>query len=163
MRLLIVFGLPGSGKTYVSGVIAKSLGYHLYEGDDDMPKDMDETIKKRLVVTEDMRNRFFKNMLQSVRQLVKIHEKMIVSQTFIKERHRKKILDQFPKAHFILVKTRDDIREKRLENRKEYPLERKQARVMCENFDKPEIPYDAINNDEDGEENIREQMKMFLT
>lgn len=162
MQIFVVFGFPGAGKTYISTVFRKYFGFYVYEGDKDMPEDMDKTIRSKSVATEDMRDRFFQNMLKKIKELSKKHPKLIISQTFIRELHRKELLRQFPDACFLLVQTNDQIREQRLRERKEYPLSLEQAREMCKNFDKPKVPYEVINNNEDGEVDIQKQLRSLL-
>ncbi len=46
--------------------------------------------------------------------------------------------------------------------RKEYPLDLEYARKISLNFDTPQIDYDTISNDIDGEANIKRQLQLLL-
>ncbi|MCC7359723.1 MAG: hypothetical protein IT317_09610, partial [Anaerolineales bacterium] len=50
--LLILFGLPGAGKSYVGRVVRDAFGYHLHEADDDIPEDYRRLVAAGQVVSE---------------------------------------------------------------------------------------------------------------
>lgn len=160
--LIIVFGLPGVGKTYVSKVLEKHFGYHYYDGDQDLPETMKHAIKNQLPIDDTMRYEFFQNILTATQQLIKKYKNLVVSQTFIKEKYRKLFLSHFPSAKFILVTSETPIREKRLLNRPDYPLDLAYAQQMIQSFDSPKIPVTKISNDSDGKESIIQQLKQKL-
>ncbi len=161
-KLIVVFGLPAAGKTYVSTILQNHFDYFFYDGDNDVTVEMKKAIEEKIAFTEEMRDIFFNRLIESVLTLSLKHEKLVVSQTFIKEKYRKQLFSQFPSATFILVKTSDAIREKRLIERTEYPLDLQYSQQMVTNFDEPTIPHEVILNQEDGEEGIIQQLKMIL-
>lgn len=162
MKLYIFFGLPGTGKTYCSKIAEKYFGYYLYDGDSDLTWEMQKAIKTQDAITDDMRDVFFENLINSVKALLDEHEKIIIHQTFIKEKYRKQFLGEIPQAKFVLVETDIKTREKRLRERKEYPIEEKYARKMVLLFDKPLIKHKTIQNNFDGEESVKKQLEKIL-
>lgn len=162
MSLIILFGLPGTGKTYIGKVFEKYFNYYFYEGDNDLTKEMKEAIKIRKVFTDKMRNVFFKILIFKIQNLKSKHKNLVIAQTFIKEKYRVDLLEKLPDAKFILVETKTTIREKRLIERKDYPLDLEYARKMEINFDKPIINHVTIVNDYDGEKNIEKQIKLKI-
>lgn len=161
MSLIILFGLPGTGKTYVGRVFGKYFNYYFYEGDNDLTDEMKEAIKTKTVFTDEMRDVFFKVLISKIKTLTNKHKNLVVAQTFIKEKYRLQLLKKIPEAKFILVETKKEIREKRLKDRVDYPLDLEYARIMEKNFDSPIINHETIINDEDGEENIKKQIQQF--
>lgn len=162
MKLFIFFGLPGTGKTYCSKIAEKHFGYHLYDGDSDLTREMQKAIKSQAVITDAMRDVFFENLINSVKALLKENEKLIIHQTFIKEKYREQFLGEIPEAKFVLVETDLKIREKRLRERKVYPIEENYARKMAQLFDKPLIKHQTIENNFDGEEAVKKQLAKIL-
>ena len=162
MEIYVLFGLPGAGKTFVGNILQQHFGYYLYDGDISLPNNMKGAIQTKAVITDAMRDIFFQNIIKSSRQLKIKYKKIVVIQTFIKEKYRMQFLKEIPEARFILVQTKKTIREKRLMQRKEYPLDLKYARKMSLNFDTPQIDYDTISNDIDGETNIKQQLQLLL-
>src|SRR5690606_4548719 len=58
-RLLVLFGIPGAGKTYVGRVLAADFGFHFRDVDQDLPDEMREAIVNKQPVTDAMRDAFF--------------------------------------------------------------------------------------------------------
>jgi len=158
MSLIILFGLPGTGKTYVGKVFEKYFDYYFYDGDNDLTHEMKEAIKTKTVFTDQMRDVFFEILISKIKSLANKHKKLVVAQTFIKEKYRLALLKKIPEAKFILIETKKSIREKRLIKRTDYPLDLEYTRKMVANFDKPIINHLIIINNEDGEESIGKQI-----
>ena len=157
--IIILFGLPGAGKTYVGKLMHKFFNYTFYDGDHDVTDAIKTAIETKTPFTDDMRDEFFLKLFHSMDRLLEHHENLVIAQTFIKERYRLQALERFPKAQFILVKTRSSIREERLEGRVEMHLERNYARQMVRNFDIPHIKHAEVNNNREGDEELVEQLK----
>ena len=169
MSLIILFGLPGAGKTYVGRLFEKYFDYYFYEGDRDLTEEMKEAIKTKTVFTDQMRDVFFERLIKKIQNLLALSEvegkskykKLAVSQTFIKDKYRLQLIKKIPETKFVLIETKKEIREKRLMERTEYPLDLEYARIMETNFEKPEIDHRVIINDEDGRENIKKQINQI--
>ena len=84
--LLIVFGLPGAGKTYVGNLLRDEFGFYFYEGDRDLTDEMQQALKEKKLFNDSMRDVFFKNLIGKVSQLHKTKKHLVVAQTFIKEK-----------------------------------------------------------------------------
>ena len=163
MSLIILFGLPGTGKTFVGKVFKKYFDYYFYEGDRDLTEEMKEAIKVQKVFTDKMRDVFFKRLIDKIQNLATKHKKLVVAQTFIKEKYRVNFINKIPETKFILVETKKSIREKRLIQRKNYPLDLEYARKMELNFDKPAINHLTIINDVNGNENVKKQIRQSFS
>lgn len=162
MSIIILFGLPGTGKSYVGKIFEKYFDYYFYDGDEDLTPEMKAAIKTKTVFTDQMRNIYFKILITKIQRLSKKHKKLVIAQTFIKEKYRINLLEKIPKTKFILVETKKEIREKRLLNRTDYPLDLNYARIMEMNFEKPEVKHKIIINDQEGEEVIIKQIQQLL-
>jgi gluconate kinase len=162
MKLFVFFGLPGTGKTFCSKIAEKYFGFHLYDGDNDLTPEMQKAIQTQQAISDDMRDVFFENLTESAKDLLKRYEKIIIHQTFIKEKYRKQFLSAIPETHFVLIETLPEIRERRLQERKEYPIDETYARKMSKIFEKPHIKHVVIQNNFEGEEYIKEQLEKIL-
>jgi gluconokinase len=162
MSIIILFGLPGSGKTYVGKIFQKYFDYYFYEGDNDLTKKMKQAIKVQKVFTDPMRDVFFDILIGKIQNLSAKYKRLAVAQTFIKEKYRIDLLTRIPETKFILIETKKTIREKRLIDRVDYPLDLEYARKMESNFDKPVIDHLVVMNNEDGEESIKKQIKLIM-
>ncbi|MEK7570778.1 MAG: AAA family ATPase [Patescibacteria group bacterium] len=162
MEILVLFGLPGAGKTFVGELLQKNFGYYLHDGDLDLPPNMLEAIQKRAIVTDSMRDVFFVKLIKSVQKLQKHTEKLVISQTFIKEKYREAFLAAFPESTFFLIETQELIREQRLQKRKKFPLDLVYAKKMVRSFEPSTLSYIAITNNSDGEEALKKQLLRVL-
>jgi len=161
-QLIVVLGKPGAGKSFVADTLATHFEFFLHNGDGDLPKEMEIILKKNGPITDTMRRQFLDNMIASVRQLSKTHERLVVHQAFIKRFMQKEFLDKFPDTLFLLVTADDSIREKRYMARDYFNLGLTYLRHMSSLFEEPEIPHATIMNNEDGSRKIIEQLKKII-
>ena len=161
MQIIVLFGLPGAGKSFVGKVLQEYFGYHHYDGDITMSDKMLQAISTQDVITDLMRDSFFQKIIENTKRLKTKRQKIVVSQTFIKEKYRNLFLKEFPGTKFMLVQTSPDIRETRLLQRKNFPLDLEYSRKMCLNFDTFKISHSVINNDSDGEESVKKQLQLL--
>lgn len=160
---IVVFGLPGAGKTYVGRILEKYFDFLLYDGDVDLSDEMHKAIKMQKPFTNTMRDEFFARVIKRMQTLIKEHAKLAVAQTFIKEKYRHQVRVVDPKALFLLVQTSQAIREKRLSKRKALPLPLDYARQMVANFEQPKIPHTILFNDEEGERYVKQQLDQLFS
>lgn len=161
MKILVIFGLPGAGKTFVGKILEKYFAYHFYDGDQDMSQELKDAIVAG-TVTDEMRQKFFDRLIFSVKSLQKDYAKLVISQTFIKEKFREQFLKTFLDAQFILIDTKTHIRENRLLIRDEFRLPIEQWRKMYDLFEIPKLPHKVITNDVDGETEMKAQLEILL-
>jgi gluconate kinase len=160
--LFVTFGLPGAGKTYAARLF-ENFGFTMHDGDDDLTDHMREAISTQQPITDAMRDEFFERIIAHVHELLPEHPKLVVAQTFIKEKYRRRFLEHFPFARFVLVVAEDPIRELRLERRTNQPLEPDYTRKMIALFETPRIPHQVIVNDVDGEIQLDDQIAALIS
>ncbi len=162
MSLIILFGLPGTGKTFVGKVFEKYFDYYFYDGDNDLTSETKEAIKTKTVFTDRMRNIFFEKLIRNIQELKSKHKNLVVAQTFIKEKYRIDLIKKIPETKFILVDTKKSLREKRLMGRADYPLDLEYARIMERNFDKAKVSHNIITNNIEGIKEIKKEVNLLL-
>lgn len=162
MCLYILFGLSGAGKTFVGNIFQDSFDFHFYEGDKDLTEEMKEAIHTKTVFTDKMRDVFFQKLLQSTKKLISQHKRLVISQTFIKEKYRTLFLNEIPDVKFILIDTNSQLRESRLKKRIDSVLDIEYTRIMCRNFEKPKIDHQIISNNSEGKEEVKKQISLLF-
>lgn len=160
--VIIIFGLPGAGKTYVGKILAKYFQFVLYEGDTDIPNSMLLSLQESKPISDSERDLFFNKLIKKIKTLHSYHKNLVVSQTFIKDKYRKKLIEKIPDAHFILVEAKTAVREKRLANRKTFPITKAYAQQMESIFENPSIEYNKLDNTPEGEKEVKKQLKNIL-
>jgi gluconate kinase len=161
-QLLIVFGKPGAGKSYVAKILEDHFGYFSYNGDEAIPVDMKNTLFRKEHITDDMRKRFLKNMIAEIKKISEKHTKLVIHQTFLKEYMRKQLLTAFPLAQFVLVECDDAVRETRYMKRKYFNLGIEYLRHMTSLFEAPRVSHVAIYNNKEGPKNITDQVASLV-
>jgi gluconate kinase len=147
-RLLVLFGLPGAGKTFLARRLGKA-GFHVCDGDEELPQDMRDAIAHARPVRADMRERFMAALRRRVGTLWRQHPRLVVAQTFLKQAHRSAFLRRFPRAEFILITANARIRAIRLARRRSSMLDPRYAHQMAKAFDPPELPHRRLSNNRD--------------
>lgn len=162
MQVIVLFGLPGVGKSFVGNLLQTEFGFYHYDGDQSLPEIMKQAISQKLPITDDMRDIFFANLTKKTKELLSTNPKLVVSQTFIKEKYREYFLSQIPNAQFIFIKANKSVRERRLLARLEYPLDIKYSQKMTTIFEKPKIAHKQITNNTDGEKELSLKLLKIL-
>lgn len=161
-QLFLTFGLPGAGKTYVAHVF-EEFGFFFHDGDDDLTEAMKIAIATQSPIDDTLRDAFFENIVHSIEHLRLQTPRLVVAQTFIKEKYRRRVLDHFPEARFVLVQADAVIRERRLTHRTHQALDLDYARRMTTIFEPPLILHNLILNNSDGRDHLRQQILALLT
>ncbi len=159
--LIILFGLPGAGKTYAGHVLHNYTGFRFYDGDRDLTDAIKKAITTRSKITEEMRDVYFEQLFSKIEKELHKHNNLIVSQTFIKERFRRKAIEKFSDVKFILVKAYPRVREQRIRSRVGMTLEKNYTKRMERRFQKPEVKHEIIINNEEGKTALVRQFKQL--
>jgi len=154
-RLFVIFGLPGAGKTFVARRFG-ARGFHVLDGDDDLPPDMRTAIARAQPVSPEMRERFMTALRAHVAALWAEHPQLVVSQTFLQQAHRAAFARHFPDATFVLVTASDQERASRLARRPDQRLDVAYVQKMIAAFDPPVAPFVCLANTGDAKEPERE-------
>lgn len=147
-RVFFLFGLAGSGKSYLANYISKEFGYYHYEGDDDLTPSMKQAIKDGAQFTDEMRMEFFQIIGDRISELRKVHDKIVVSQAMYKNIHRNYLLSRFPDLQLVWVKASDEVIMERIQKRGIKGVDEAYVKAIRANFEEPEMNVKEIINDE---------------
>lgn len=159
--LLILFGLPGSGKSHVGNILQEQFGYYHYDADEDLTPEIKEAIRKNEKITCEMRDIFIERVCNRISELILIHENIVVSQTFTKEKDRQKIRSKFREAMFIRVEAKWSLIESRLKNRNGHVVNKFYVELSRGVFELRGVAHFVLKNNE-GEESIHAQLWSIL-
>jgi len=162
--IIVLFGLPGAGKTYIGNILKENFEFFLYNGDNDLPKRMRKALVSKEAISDTMRDEFFKRLIARVKKLYAKYTKLAVAQTFIKEKYRLQFSRQFPDARFLLIESNADIRRERLKKRKVgFTLNLEYAESMEKIFESPKINHAVLVNEKDSKEELLRQIKKLFS
>ena len=116
-RLAVIFGLPGSGKTVVSDIIADRLGWLRYDMDSAIPENVKSRIQEGGINTEKERDETINKMISDVEKLLEKNS-VVLSCSLIKEKHRRLVKSRIPASILVHLDVRQKELEKRLDERK---------------------------------------------
>lgn len=159
--LIILFGLPASGKNYVGRILAEDFGFCFHDADDNLPKDMREAIVNHQIATDDMRDRHLNAIADSIRVLQAKHEHVAIAGAFFKARNRQWLTAQFPDLIWVLVETTPELQHNRLVRRQNHLADAAYAAKIFSQFEPPQHPHFTLHNTE-GREAVVGQVKPLI-
>lgn len=160
--IIILFGLPAAGKNYVGKIFEKYFNFFFYDADDDLTPEMKKAVRQKQLFTDDMRDKYYNNVVQKIKILSKKYDNLVVAQALPKEKYRVLIAQHVPKAKFIFIKSLVKHLKNRLQSRK-HIINEQYAPKVFQYFEEPQIKHQVIDNSEnDDKEKIKVQIREIL-
>lgn len=147
-HLLFLFGLAGSGKSYVGDVLANHYGWQVYHADQLLTEAMCNALEQHLPFSDDMRDEYFAQLADKIRELQQRYPNLIITQAAYRQRHRSYLQQLFPTMELIWIKASDATIHKRLLQRQE-GISLDSAQALRADFETPAADCKQINNDGD--------------
>lgn len=157
MSLVVVFGIPGVGKSYVGRIIESDFGYYCYDADEDLTEEMIASIKQEQVFTASMRQHYFDLVIAKTKELLKKYPNVVITQALIKEQNRHQLLAELPTAKFIHVTADDAVINQRLQTRNNW-ISIAFANKIRAIFEEPRIAHFKIDNNSD-KQHVKDQLE----
>jgi gluconokinase len=159
--LLVLFGPPGVGKSFVGRILAQQYGFHLYDADEDLTPDMMTAIRQENVFTTAMRHRFFQIVVDKVQTLQSDRPNLAVAQALIKESNRQQVQTQLPHAQFVCIEASPENIKQRLYIRNNW-ISVEYADKIRAMFEPPQLPHHCLDNNGD-QQHVQQQIIQLLT
>ena len=159
--IIILFGLPGSGKNFVAEIFRDDFGFHLYDADKSLPPAAFRAIRKKRFVSEATRHAFYKKLAKKAEQLERRYGGVVMPRTFTYDRSRRYFKKLLPQSRFILVETNCKIRYQRIVNR-DHHIDLKYAKKFENIFEKPAIPHFVLKNTHRGRMSLKRRVSRIL-
>lgn len=147
MKLIVLFGKPGVGKSYIGNYLQK-YGFFYYESDKDYTKEMKYAQQNNQIISTELREKWIWLLIKKVQALVKVHTKLVVCQSFGQDRYRKIFKQNFPQAEFIYIDANETILNKRVASRNHH-LSPSLAKKYIKLFEPISIAHRIIRNEGD--------------
>ena len=159
--LLILFGLPGAGKSFVGQVLRQDFGYFFHEADEDIPEDYRRLVAAGHVVDEARRDAYHQHLLDRLEELCARQPRLAVAVPLLRDRHRRRILECFPQAIFILVQCQPARWQARLAGRT-HTVGLDYARKIASLYEPPSVPHRVLDDSPDGPLEVRRRLAELL-
>jgi gluconate kinase len=159
--LLILFGLPGAGKTYAARVLHDVFDFQVYEADDDIPEDYRRDVAAGLVVGDDRRDAYHRVVLERIADLLAHHDRLAVAVPLLRDKHRLWIRERFPEAVFVLVECDPNVWPARVDQR-QHTVRGEYARKVLALYEPPSLEHFRLDTTEPGPAGVRRQLAAIL-
>ena len=159
--LVILFGLPGSGKSFAGEILRSEFGFEFHEADDDIPDDYRQQVLAGQVVGEPMRDAYHRHLIERIADLQKAHPRLAVAAPLLRDRHRLWIQARFPQALFILVQCDPHAWQARLQART-HTISLDYARKVASLNEPVKVPYVVLDDSDEGAASARRQFQAIL-
>jgi dephospho-CoA kinase len=159
--IIILFGLPGSGKNHVSKLFAKFFNYHIFDADKDVVQTTKKIIKLRKLVSEHARKNIYHSISLKALSLEKKYANIVIPRTFTHERTRKTFRYQVPTAKFIYITAPKKLRYSRIQ-RRDHHIDLEYAKKFDSIFEKPKLQHYIIRNTKNGGTTLKKQIATIL-
>lgn len=116
--IVYLYGLPGSGKTYIGKLIAKEFNFYFKDADEYLPKFMKDKLTKGEQFTYKNVEYYHTIISQKVYELSKKHNDIVISQASFFQKHRDMIKSKlYSDIFFIHICSQQDVIVQRLKIR----------------------------------------------
>lgn len=159
-QVIYLYGLTGAGKNYVGDLIGKLSTYQVFHADSILTEKMQAAIIQKQVFTPEMRDEYFKNVAEHILDLIKNHQKLVVTQATYKKVHRDFLKKKIPNMDLICVTASLETIVQRLKLRNNQ-VDLEYAAKMKAEFEAPLENQKVIYNDEIQDSEIIKQLNNF--
>lgn len=160
-KVVVVFGLSGSGKSFLAKIISEEFGYEWLRSDVIRKEMAGIPPMKRArskfgsgIYTEDMTRRVYLEMVERASRFIREGKRVVMDATFLKKWQREMVTSRFDRPLFILAWAEEEEIKRRLSKRvdvsdADFGIYLKQKEV----FEPPEeISYVRINTHRSAED-----------
>jgi gluconate kinase len=159
--LLVLFGLPGAGKSFAGQLLRDRFGFFFHEADDDIPDDYRRAVAAGQVVDDERRDAYHRHLLERLAQLHRAHPRLAVAVPLLRDRHRRWIQERFPEAVFVLVQCEPNRWRARLESRT-HTVSLDYAKKVIDLYEPPTVANHILDDTAEGPADIERQLTALL-
>jgi len=159
--LLILFGLPGAGKSFAGEILRAEFGFEFHEADDDIPEDYRQLVLAGQVVGEPMRDAYHRQLIERIAAMQQAHPRLAVAAPLLRDRHRQWIRARFPAALFVLVQCEPQAWRARLASRT-HTISLEYAQRVAGLYEPVSVPHVVLDDSHEGKDGILRQFGEIL-
>jgi gluconokinase len=138
MRIVILMGVSGSGKTTIGRLLAKDLNWRFYEGDDFHPKTNVNKMSQGIALTDEARAPWLAALNHLIQDLIQETQSAVIACSALKEAYRDFLEANRNQVVFVYLKGSYDFIRKRLLARKGHFMKSNLLRSQFAALDEPQ-------------------------
>ena len=159
--IIILFGLSGSGKSYIGNLIAENFGFLHLDGDQFLTSEMLTAIEKMQVFTQAQVDYYTDLLINKVQEYHQVSSKIVISQGLYRAKNRLEISNRLSNIdEVVFVQVNSVLREERIKNRDNL-ISKDYAKRIELNFEEMKNAL-QIENSLEGSEHILAQLNDLL-
>lgn len=160
-QVLFLFGLAGTGKSYIGDLIGKHLHWRVYHADEDLTDEMKQALAQSRPFTDSMRDRYVAILVDKIREMQAQHEHIVVTQGLYKQRHREWLQCNLESIELVCVSASEALLLQRIQERPNGIL-LESARALFADFEHPDGETKVIDNSSGDDDRLIEQLNRFF-
>jgi gluconokinase len=140
--MIVVFmGVSGSGKSTVGKLLAGTMGWTFYEGDDFHPPENIEKMSRGIALSDDDRLPWLTRIKMELEACSRNRSDAVLACSALRSRYRTFLTDGMSDIQFVYLKGDAEVIRERLSSRREHYMK---AHMLDSQFASLEEPDDAI-------------------
>ncbi|MFQ5657595.1 MAG: gluconokinase, partial [Candidatus Methylomirabilales bacterium] len=144
VRVVILMGVSGSGKTTTGQLLAKDLNWRFYEGDDFHPKANVDKLSRGIPLTDEDRASWLAALHHLIQDLITDKQSAVISCSALKQTYRDRLAVNRSEVAFVYLKGSYDLTHERLLSRTDHFMK---AELLTSQFDTLEEPKGVLTID----------------
>lgn len=158
--MIFLFGIAGSGKSYVGDLIAQSGPWFVYDADDDITEAMQRALSDNRPFTDSMRDEYFAQLILKIQQLSSQHPHLLITQAVYKQKHRDLLQKHFPDMDMIWIQASDTTIQQRLRQRHN-GISTESAAALRHDFEIPGPNFITLHNEGNNQSLIQQLNEIY--
>jgi gluconokinase len=144
VRIVILMGVTGSGKTTIGRLLAKDCNWPFYEGDDFHPTANVEKMRRGMPLADEDRAPWLAALNDRIRDLIAQPQSAVIACSALKQAYRDRLAGNRDEVVFVYLKGDYDLARARLLSRKDHFMK---ADLLASQFDTLEEPEGVLTID----------------
>lgn len=160
VRIVILMGVSGAGKTMIGQRLADELGWQFFEGDAFHPRRNIAKMSRGMALNDRDRNPWLKVLRELIHDLTVEAQRAVITCSALKQVYRDRLTAGHPQVAIVYLKGSPGLIHRRLQSRSDHFMK---ADMLASQFSTLEEPRDALAVDiEQAPEIIVQQIKQAL-
>jgi gluconokinase len=139
IRIIILMGVSGAGKTTIGKLLARDLGWEFYEGDDFHPLMNVDKMRRGLSLDDEARAPWLQALRTLIHDLLDRSQHAVITCSALKQAYRKELTKGYSHVAFVYLQGSYALISRRLRSRRDHFMN---PELLASQFKTLEEPHD---------------------